>query len=136
MRKFGPAAALAMAVCLVGAAVFAAQTKTSGKVPDSVKRGQALYAAHCVSCHGQTGEGDGPAASSLKVPPTNLTKISQRYKGFPVAKMADFISGEKYAVGHGSREMPVWGKKFSASPGGAAAEIDALTKYLESIQRK
>lgn len=136
MRKFGLAALLIAGLCPVGVGTSSAQSKTSGKSADPAKRGQALYSAHCVSCHGQTGEGDGPAATSLKVPPSNLTKITWRYQGFPAAKMADFISGEKYAVGHGSREMPVWGKKFSESAGGAAAEIQALTKYLESIQRK
>ena len=136
MRTVRHALSLAAVVCLLGTAFVRAQSKPGAKGADPVKRGQALYAAHCVSCHGQTGEGDGPAATSLKVPPSNLTRITQRYQGFPRAKMADFISGEKYAVGHGSREMPVWGKKFSATGANAAAEIEALTRYLESLQRK
>lgn len=42
----------------------------------SILRGAALYAAHCASCHGLNGKGDGPAAASLPVKPADLTAIS------------------------------------------------------------
>ena len=135
MRKHD--AAVALLFCLGAAALVLAQSGAGGKDAEVVKKGQALYSQHCVSCHGKTTDGDGPAASSLKIAPSNLTKISERHKGFPAEKMMDYISGEKYAVGHGSRQMPVWGKRFRPAPGtGTSAEIAALTKYLESIQQK
>jgi mono/diheme cytochrome c family protein len=31
----------------------------------SIARGKALYTEHCLSCHGATGKGDGPAAKDL-----------------------------------------------------------------------
>lgn len=34
--------------------------------------GEVLYQANCASCHGVTGEGDGPAAGGLEPPPKNL----------------------------------------------------------------
>ncbi|MCY3920972.1 MAG: CopD family protein [Chloroflexi bacterium] len=40
---------------------------------ESVERGTALFAANCVSCHGDTGAGDGPLADSLPAPPANFT---------------------------------------------------------------
>lgn len=40
---------------------------------ESVERGSALFAANCVSCHGDTGAGDGPLADSLPAPPANFT---------------------------------------------------------------
>ncbi len=93
-----------------------------------------MYEKHCMSCHGKSAGGDGPAASALKVPPSDLTKISLKNNGFPTEKVMSWIDGEKYAVGHGSRTMPVWGKQFvDRSPQG---EIPALAKYLESIQAK
>lgn len=109
-------------------------TTVPAQTPD-VKRGQALYATHCVSCHGQTGEGDGPAATALKVRPADLTTISRRNRTFPMVKIVDYIDGEKYAVGHGSREMPVWGKQFRSKTPQGAGEVEALAKYLESIQK-
>lgn len=40
----------------------------------SVASGRALYAEHCVACHGSGGLGDGPLASSLPRPPANLSE--------------------------------------------------------------
>jgi cytochrome c553 len=39
---------------------------------ESVATGGELYATHCGLCHGETGEGDGPAAAGLAVPPADL----------------------------------------------------------------
>jgi putative copper export protein/mono/diheme cytochrome c family protein len=40
----------------------------------SVARGAAVYAENCTLCHGATGHGDGPAASSLPIRPADLTE--------------------------------------------------------------
>ena len=45
--------------------------------PDAVK-GKAVYARHCLACHGAGGRGDGPDAASLRVPPANF----HRFKSF------------------------------------------------------
>ena len=37
-----------------------------------LKRGEALFATNCASCHGATGAGDGPSAASQLPHPTNL----------------------------------------------------------------
>jgi copper transport protein len=39
---------------------------------DSIGRGRVVYDANCVTCHGQFGYGDGPAAAALNPPPANL----------------------------------------------------------------
>jgi mono/diheme cytochrome c family protein len=46
--------------------------------PPDTARGKAVYERHCQSCHGVTGYGDGPAAASLRVSPTNF----QRFRSF------------------------------------------------------
>ncbi|MDC8447703.1 MAG: cytochrome c [Nitrospira sp.] len=46
--------------------------------PPDRARGKAVYERHCQSCHGPGGRGDGPAAASLKAPPTNF----QRFQSF------------------------------------------------------
>jgi mono/diheme cytochrome c family protein len=39
---------------------------------DAIAEGQELYQQNCVSCHGPTGQGDGPAASALEPEPADL----------------------------------------------------------------
>jgi mono/diheme cytochrome c family protein len=126
---------LFMAGVCIPLALKAAQQKNEA----AVSKGQQLYSQYCRSCHGDTAAGDGPAATALKVRPADLTRIARNHKGFPTEKVMDWIDGEKYAIGHGSREMPVWGKRFrrsASADAGSASEITALTKYLESIQQK
>lgn len=40
--------------------------------PELRARGEELYAAQCVTCHGPRGEGDGPAAGTMNPRPRNL----------------------------------------------------------------
>jgi mono/diheme cytochrome c family protein len=42
------------------------------KTPALLEKGKAVFAKYCASCHGQRGEGDGPAAKALKPRPRNL----------------------------------------------------------------
>jgi len=51
-----------------------------------LKRGEALYATHCASCHGPRGAGDGIAPRKPLPPPTDLT--ARRYS---LAALADAI---------------------------------------------
>jgi len=41
--------------------------------PESIEKGKQIYATNCTACHGEQGTGDGPIASTLPVPPTDLT---------------------------------------------------------------
>lgn len=45
----------------------------SGFAASSIMRGAALYPSHCSACHGATGQGNGPLAANLPVPPADLT---------------------------------------------------------------
>lgn len=40
--------------------------------PAAISAGEILYEANCSSCHGLTGEGDGPASGGIDPPPGNL----------------------------------------------------------------
>jgi mono/diheme cytochrome c family protein len=39
---------------------------------ESLAAGALLYASNCAICHGETGEGDGPAAAGLELAPSDL----------------------------------------------------------------
>jgi mono/diheme cytochrome c family protein len=104
--------------------------------------GEEIFGRFCASCHGEMAHGDGPVARSLGVMVPDLTKISQRYGGFPTQLVRDTIDGRGARVdAHGSRTMPVWGYEFWVEEGGDVtaqkemrATIAKLVDYLRSIQ--
>lgn len=103
--------------------------------------GAQLFAAYCASCHGENGRGDGPAAPALKAKLPDLTTMAKRKGGqFPEGDVFQVIKWGGGIVGHGSKEMPVWGIAFrTLSPKDEAEvnlRINNLIQYLESIQQK
>jgi mono/diheme cytochrome c family protein len=50
------------------------QTSATGFSAASIAQGEALFKQHCVVCHGPDGQGDGPAASGLRIRPADLTQ--------------------------------------------------------------
>ena len=71
------------------------------------KSGKDLFKAYCASCHGSDAKGKGPMATSLRVQPADLTRISIRNRDvFPMMRVQKIISGEELLPsGHGSREI-------------------------------
>jgi mono/diheme cytochrome c family protein len=78
--RFGVTGVLTLAMLAVGLfyltrPVVTANSQANPIVPDekSVAAGRALYEDHCVSCHGETGKGDGPLGLTLIPRPADLT---------------------------------------------------------------
>jgi mono/diheme cytochrome c family protein len=105
----------------------------------AAENGAALYRAHCAGCHGPSGRG-GPAVNTRKAPP-DLTKYAMRNGGvFPSERLAQIIDG-RHVPSHLDRDMPVWGATFKrttkdASDAAVKARIDALVRFLQSIQER
>jgi mono/diheme cytochrome c family protein len=101
-------------------------------------QGPALYRAYCAACHGPEAKGNGPVASTLKIAPADLTRISARNGGtFPLMRIERIISGEEERRGHGA--MPAWGPVFSEVDRDqdlGRVRIDNLARYLRDIQAK
>lgn len=105
--------------------------------------GRADFVAHCAPCHGMSGRGNGPAASSLKKPPADLTRITERRGGeFPTGEISRFIDGRNELPAHGSREMPIWGREFTTRMGDDKIGDELvrgrhliLVEYLKTLQR-
>jgi mono/diheme cytochrome c family protein len=100
--------------------------------------GASVFRDYCASCHGPGALGNGPFTFALRVTPPDLTMLAQRNGGsFPRDKVVRVVEGVGLRS-HGEREMPVYGSLFRRlRPGdaSAAARIDAVVDFLESIQR-
>jgi len=100
-----------------------------------IPSGEALYRRNCASCHGTSGRGDGPAARSLAVPPTDLTQLRMS-----VPQLMQVIDGRTAVQAHGSSEMPVWGEVFERvhldgdhAKRIALLEVQALADYTARL---
>jgi mono/diheme cytochrome c family protein len=107
-------------------------------------QGGALYQWYCASCHGAAGDGAGPMAPVLLVPPTDLTQLSAVSGGtFPLLRVVRRIDGSDPLVSHGS-DMPVFGPLFqgnevalktaSGQPVMMGRAVADLVLYLQEIQ--
>jgi mono/diheme cytochrome c family protein len=133
---------------VIGAAAAAAGTREqevgqrTSPVVLNAYDGRAQFATYCASCHGASAGGDGPIGLLLKRRPADLTTFAARNGGrFDPELVYQIIDGRKPAKGHGGADMPVWGDAFSksvdgSSPGAIKDRIDAIVRWLQTIQRK
>ena len=64
----------------------------------SVAKGRATYLANCTLCHGEYGMGDGPAATSLPIRPSNLRHTARH----------DLDGEMAWKIYTGRDPMPAW----------------------------
>ena len=146
--------ALTVAASIMAAMALAATPAFSADepVPQGEEFEQAAldFVSWCGPCHGRTGVGAGPVASSLKTEPPDLTRISKRAGGtFPADTVRQRIDGRDLPGAHGSAEMPVWGYWFNLHETAAGLlqedretaekevqkRISRLVRYLETLQK-
>lgn len=128
-----------VAVLTFAASLMLASCRSAPEPPT----GQALYRRYCASCHGESGDGNGSLAASLRRSPSDLRLIAKRHGGrFDEAYVMHIIDGRLAVAEHGTREMPVWGAVFESEhrPEGYPGYISllharALTDYMRSIQQ-
>jgi len=133
------------AVIAVAALSSAAMTGRADARDLSV--GAAEYQLSCAGCHGMRGRGNGPMAGALTRKPTDLTKLEEAndYQ-FPYLKVFQVIDGRAMMADHGTREMPVWGRRYvedigdSRGPYGSETavreRIEALVRHVQSLQER
>lgn len=87
MTKAGIAIAGALTLGLGLAACAGAQDTNTA-------RGKTIFDAYCVTCHGASGQGDGPIADQLPAPPADLTVLGAANDGvFPAERVMTQIYG-------------------------------------------
>ncbi len=132
-------AVVAVVVVLMAAPAIPAQDEVENDY-GATRIGESLFAAYCTSCHGATAEGDGPLASSLRVEPANLTELKRTNEGaFPFDRVVERIDGTEKVKGHGTSDMPIWGKAFkkvdeTATDDMVQDKVRALAFYVKSLQ--
>jgi thiol-disulfide isomerase/thioredoxin len=110
----------ALAVLVFGLSVAAAVVVRRAWQPATDSgRGRLLFAAHCATCHGTDGHGDGPAAAGLAKPPT------------------DFAAGWKHAVDAESMRRVIVrgisGTAMPAAPTLAPTDLESLISFVQSL---
>ncbi len=128
-------------VAFLGSLGLGAQDKTEVHrvplSPTALDSGKQMFNHYCAACHGPLGKGDGPAASSFKKAPRDLSRLAHDNGGkYPAAHVSATLSLEECCV-HGSKVMPVWGPLLSSVSGSQAElklRIENLVKYIETLQ--
>ena len=105
---------LAVVFLVVG---FNVQSRAQQPVPQQADIGKIEYQSSCAACHGADGKGTGPVAVALSTKPADLTTLVKRNNGvFPFGRIYETIDGRLEVRSHGTRDMPVWGFRFSPAP--------------------
>lgn len=142
---------ISLAVILVVISTFAVAQEAPAQTPPTVKHvpitkapansGKEMFNSYCAVCHGKDGKGNGPAASAMKTPPTDLTLLAKNSGGkYPASHVAAVIRGQATTPSHGSQDMPVWGPLFSSIDQGHEGQVQQritnLVTYVETLQAK
>jgi len=76
-------------------------------------------------------------ASKLTNQPPDLTRLREKNNGvFPQDLVYQLLDGRRLVIFHGTREMPIWGDRFTLEDQETTAKdrISALVNYLKEIQ--
>ncbi len=111
---------------VVGCLAVLAAPSTS-KAQDELAQGQQVYSLYCVTCHGESGDGQGPVGKTLNPPPRNFGEGDFKFGGTDEA-IFELISNGAAAKG-GSLLMAPWGAVIPE------ADRWALVKFIRSLKK-
>ena len=101
-------------------AMFATDSMAAG---DAAK-GEKIFKANCVVCHGDKGDGKGPAAAGMTPPPRNFTSATEM-KGIDDARLHKSI-----VEGRPGTPMVGFGKTLKP------VDIDDVIAYIAAFLKK
>ncbi|MGO9869103.1 MAG: c-type cytochrome [Rhodomicrobium sp.] len=145
---------LCVGTAVLGAALVVAPAlgyAQAANLENFMDTGKLEYQSNCAICHGEHGKGDGSFNVLLKKQAADLTVLSKNNGGvFPFKRTYDVVSGAAEVVGHGPRNMPIWGNYYNGramSELGPSfrqgdvraftrARILALVEYVSALQAK
>src|SRR5262245_18971326 len=99
----------------------AAKKNPIAATQESIAAGQKIYSKTCATCHGKTGDADGPAVIELNIHPAKLSD----------PKLATESDGSLFwKITTGKKPMPAYGKRLS--------ETDRwnLVNYIRTLSKR
>ena len=118
-------------IVVAGALTYNWLGRRSEPVPEAIAkdpllaRGREIYLDRCLSCHGPSGEGDGPLAKGLTgPPPRNLVKDPWKFGDRPEQVLTVLAEGVKDA------QMPGWSGTYGPE------DLKAVAAYVYKIAGK
>jgi mono/diheme cytochrome c family protein len=107
----------------------------------SAASGKEMFNQYCAPCHGIDGKGNGPAASAMKAPVTDLTQLTKKHDGkYPANSVASVLKFGGGPGPHGSADMPVWGPLFKSldkyHDTVVQQRISNIVNHIETLQAK
>lgn len=100
-----------------------ATAATTTVTPAMLEKGQAIYKANCVACHGEGGKGDGPAAGALKPPPRDHTDPAY------MSTLTDKNLADVIVMGGAIKGKPL----MPSHPQLRGPDLEALVAYVRSL---
>ncbi|HYM25790.1 MAG TPA: c-type cytochrome, partial [Vicinamibacterales bacterium] len=114
----------ALGIVIGSIGVFA----TTGVAQSPAPRGKAVYEAHCVECHGESGRGDGPAAALLHPRPRDFTSGKYKIRSTDAGSVpSDHDLIRSIAQGLYGTSMPAWDRVLPDE------DIRDVAAYLKTL---
>jgi cytochrome c oxidase cbb3-type subunit 2 len=114
---------VALLLALVLAPSLAARVHAQG----AAEAGKKVYEQHCIQCHGEKGDGEGPAAVHLSPRPRDFTSGKFKLRTTPSGALpTDSDLKRVVRMGMPYTSMPAW-------PQLSDAEVDGVVQYLKTF---